>query len=173
MRRAKLLGDFWARHPGKLAGVQIDVEPHQGEQWREGDTAHRRARLRSLTELLCSIRPHLRGLPLGVAVAWWYPAKGEELPEAAPAALFAVVDEIYLMTYGDKQGPRVGGTADRVLARVDRPEFFRSRARLRRAGHLRVSFTGTSAGRTRKDAPPSGFADQLCRDRRLPRRVSV
>lgn len=124
VRRAKLLGDFWARHPGKLAGVQINVEPHQGDQWREGDTAHRRARLRSLTELLCSIRPHLRGLPLGVAVAWWYPAAAEELPEAAPAALFAVVDEIYLMTYGGKQGPRVGGTADRVLARVDRPEVF-------------------------------------------------
>ena len=112
VRRAKLLGAFGARHPGKLAGVQIDVEPHQGEQWREGDTAHRRARLRSLTELLCSIRPHLRGLPLGIAVAWWYPAAAEELPEAAPSALFAVVDEIYLMTYGGKKGPRVGGAAD-------------------------------------------------------------
>ena len=124
VRRTKLLGAFAARHPGKLAGVQIDVEPHEGEQWREGDTAHRRARLRSLHELLCSVRPHLRGLPLGIAAPWWYPSVAEELPEAAPAALFAVVDEIYLMTYGGKKEPRVGGTADRVLARVDRPEVF-------------------------------------------------
>ena len=101
-RRAALLGDFVTRYPGEFAGVQIDVEPHADETWEASRTEERRLLLEGLHELLRQIRPGLAGLPLGVAVPWWYADLAPELPEAAPGALFHVADELYVMLYGDE-----------------------------------------------------------------------
>ena len=130
MRRAARLGQFAARYPGRLAGAQVDVEPYTTETWGCGSTEDRRRLLRKLQQLLGLVRQQLRGLPLGVVVPWWFPAVSRELPEAAPEALFSVADEIYLMVYGDQGGPVVGGAAERVLRRVDAPEFFSGAGRL-------------------------------------------
>lgn len=129
-RRARLLGDFAARHAGQLSGVQIDVEPYAAEQWSCAGAPEHRGLLRDLHGLLRRIRPPLRGLSLGAVVAWWYPAVARELPEAAPEELFRACDEIYLLAYGDEGGPLVGGSAERVLSRVDAPEFFSGRGRV-------------------------------------------
>jgi hypothetical protein len=101
-RRAALLGEFVARYPGELSGVQIDVEPYADTKW-EASPNDRRRLLEGLHELLRQIRPHLRGLPLSAVVPWWYAEAATELPEAAPAALFQVADELYVMLYGDER----------------------------------------------------------------------
>ena len=130
VRRAAQLGRFVARYPGLLAGAHIDVEPYTTEDWKCGDTEERRRLVQELHQLLNLVRQQLGGLPLGAAVPWWFPRISDEVPEAAPEALFDVADEIYLMTYGDKGGPVVGGTAGRVLRRVDAPEFFAGNGRM-------------------------------------------
>ncbi len=124
VRRAVLVGEFAARHPRQLSGAQVDVEPYTVEKWSCCNAEERRRALRDLHQLLGRVRRQLRGLPLGVAAPWWYPAVTRELPEAAPEAFLEVADELYLMAYGDEGGPLVGGEAERVLARVDAPEFF-------------------------------------------------
>ena len=130
VRRAARLGQFVRRHPGRLAGAHIDVEPYTTEAWSCGDVEERRRLVQELHQLLNLVRRQLRGLPLGLAVPWWFPRISDEVPEAAPEALFNVADEIYLMTYGDKGGPVVGGTPGRVLRRVDAPEFFSGTGRI-------------------------------------------
>lgn len=104
-RRAELLGEFAARHPGELAGVQVDVEPHTDAEWQQSDTAGRRKLLEGLEDLLRRVRPHLHGLPLGAAIPWWYAAVVKQFPEASPRALFQTADELYFMLYGDDQAP--------------------------------------------------------------------
>ena len=101
VRRAARLGEFIARHPQELAGVQMNVEPHGNEQWPEADSEERRRLLEGLHELLRRVRPHLGGLPLSIAVPWWYADLAREIPPASPTALFQVADELYLMAYGD------------------------------------------------------------------------
>ena len=101
LRRATLLGDFIARHPRDLAGVQVDVEPYGHAKWKQGSADERRQLLEGLHELLRRVRPQLRGLPLGAAIPWWYAGLARVLSAAAPAELFQVADEIYLMAYGD------------------------------------------------------------------------
>ncbi len=130
MRRVDLLAKVAARNKGLLAGAQIDVEPYVVEKWGCCPTEERRALMRSLHRLLGEARRALRPLPLGVVAPWWYPAVGSEIPEAAPEALYAVADEIYLMAYGDEGGPLVGGDAGRVLDRVDAPAFIAGRGRM-------------------------------------------
>ncbi len=130
VRRAALLGRFVARHPGKLAGAQVDVEPYATEDWSCGNNEERGALMHSLAELLRQVREQLAGLPLSLAAGWWYPALGKEIPEASPAALFDALDEIYLMAYGDPGGPVVGGSAARVLDRIGAPEFFTAPGRV-------------------------------------------
>ena len=130
VRRAARLGQFVKQHPGRLAGAHIDVEPYTTEEWSCGDAEERGRLVQELHQLLDLVRQQLRGLPLGAAVPSWFPRISDEVPEAAPEALFSVADEIYLMTYGDKGGPVVGGTANRVLRRVDAPEFFSGTGRM-------------------------------------------
>lgn len=105
VRRAGLLGEFNAKHPGKLAGAKVDVEPHADTDWEKGTPDERRRMLKGLHVLLRQVRPHLNGLVLGAAIPWWYAAVMEEYPEAAPQALFQVADELYFMLYGDDQNP--------------------------------------------------------------------
>jgi hypothetical protein len=105
VRRAALLGEFAGRYPGSLAGAKVDVEPHADTAWRNSGPAERRGLLQGLHELLRQVRPHLKGLPLGAAIPWWYAAVGEEFPEARPQALFESADELYFMLYGDDQNP--------------------------------------------------------------------
>ena len=127
VRRAALLGNFIARHPRQLAGAQVDVEPYTEAQWMMAGTDERRKLLQNLHELLLQVRPKLRGLPLGVAIPWWYSELAGPLPEAAPEALSRVADELYLMTYGDEGQPIVGNVAARLLAWiVGAPVFSRS-----------------------------------------------
>lgn len=129
-RRAGVVAEFAARNPGLLAGMQIDVEPYAVSQWGCRSVEQRRAAMRDLLRLLGEIRRQLRGLPLALAAAWWYPLVGRELPEASPDQLFQFADEIYLMAYGDEGGPLVGGTLERVLGRLNAPEFFSGRGRV-------------------------------------------
>lgn len=165
VRRAALLGAFATRYRGYLSGVQVDVEPYTIEDWGCCSVEKRRAILRDLHQLLSRVRRNLGGLSLGVVAPWWYPVV-RDLPEAGPEALFLVADEIYLMAYGDEGGPVMGGTAERILARVDAPEFFAGKGRMyialatyefRSADHLqaeletlrrrlasRTSFAGTA-----------------------------
>ena len=129
VRRAALLGDFVRRHPGWISGAQVDVEPHTVKQWSCCTIEDRRALLRGLHLVLSDVRGQLGGLPLGVVAPWWYPV-ARDLPEAHPEAFFRVIDEIYLMAYGDRGGPLIGGSAEAVLERIDRPAFFTGRGRL-------------------------------------------
>lgn len=124
VRRAALLRRFVHDFPGKLAAAQIDVEPYATEDWGCGTNADRRALGRSLGGLLRKVRTQLDGFPLGLDAGWWYAAVGKEIPEVAPVNLFKSVDELYLMVYGDPGGPVVGGSADRILERLDAPMFF-------------------------------------------------
>lgn len=135
VRRAALLGDFSSRYPGLLAGVQVNIEPYVTTGWNKASRAERRRILASLASLLGELREPLLGLPLGLAVGWWYQAVAAELPEAAPSAWLRVADEVYVMAYGDKGGPLVGGSAERVLARVDPDSFFSGAGRV----HLAVA----------------------------------
>jgi carboxypeptidase family protein len=128
-RRALLVSGFAARHPGVLSGVQLDVEPYTDPQWACCTVEQRHTLMRDLQELLRLVRRQLHGVPLSVTAPWWYPLE-KDLPEAQPESLFRVADEIYLMVYGDEGGPLVGGAADRVLSRVDAPEFFAGRGRV-------------------------------------------
>ena len=126
-RRAALLGEFMKRHPKLLSGAQVDVEPYGDENWAERSAGERRRLLQDLHELLRRIRPHLRGLPLGAAIPWWYSELAGQFPEAAPEALSRVVDELYLMAYGDEEQPIVGNVAARLLTWiVGAPIFSRS-----------------------------------------------
>jgi hypothetical protein len=129
VQRARLAIAFAARHPGVLSGVQLDVEPYTDPKWGCCTVEQQRAMMRDLQELLSQVRRQLNGLPLSVTAPWWY-AVAKEIPEAQPESLFQVADEIYLMAYGDEGGPLVGGTAERVLSRVDAPEFFTGRGRI-------------------------------------------
>ena len=119
VRRAALLGDFVARHPGELAGAQVDVEPHGHGTWPNGSAAVRRRLLEGLYDVLRQVRPRLAGLPLGVVVPWWYADMARELPGAAPEALFQAADELYLMTYGDGNPTPGENHAASLLARLD------------------------------------------------------
>jgi hypothetical protein len=122
--RARLLGSFAASHPGLLAAAQVDIEPYTTGRWSCCGLEGRRALLRDTLDLLGMVREELSGLPLGVLLPWWFPGTSDHIPQAAPRAFFGVVDELYLMAYGEEGGPAVGGTAKRVLDRVDVPEVF-------------------------------------------------
>jgi hypothetical protein len=136
VRRAALLGDFAARHPGLLAGVQVNIEPYVSKDWTRAGPAQRRRILARLAALLADLRAPLKGLPLGLTVSWWYPAVTAEIPEAAPEAWLRVADEVYVMAYGDAGGPLVGGSARRVLERVHESLFAgRGRVHLAVAAH--------------------------------------
>lgn len=124
VRRAALLRRFVHEYPGKLAAAQMDVEPYATEEWGCGTNSNRRALARSMVGLLRKVRTQLDGFPLGLDAGWWYAAVGKEIPEVAPANLFKSVDELYLMVYGDPGGPVVGGSAERILERLDAPMFF-------------------------------------------------
>ena len=121
-RRAALLASYVDRHPGLLLGAQVDLEPHTTDRWTKIDD--RRAVMHDLHDLLGQVRQRLNGLPLGVAIPWWYPTMADEIPQGSLESLSGVTDDIYLMVYGGADGPVVGGTADRVLAHVDAPLFF-------------------------------------------------
>ena len=124
VRRAAILRRFVHQYPGKFTAAQMDLEPYATEDWGCGTVADRRALARSLGGLLRKIRIQLNGLPLGLDTGWWYAAVGKEIPEVAPESLYRSVDELYLMVYGDPGGPLVGGSADRILERLDAPLFF-------------------------------------------------
>jgi len=124
VRRAAALRRFVHDFPGKLAAAQMDIEPYATEDWGCGNTAGQRALARAMLGLLRKIRTQLDGFPLGLDSGWWYAAVGHDIPELAPAVLFRVVDEMYLMVYGDPGGPVVGGSAERILERLDKPMFF-------------------------------------------------
>ena len=129
VQRARLVIAFASEHPGVLSGVQLDVEPYTDPKWACCPVEQRRGMMRDLLDLLSQVRRQLNGLPLSITAPWWY-AELKDIPEALPESLFQVADEIYLMVYGDEGGPLVGGSAERVLSRVDAPEFFTGRGRL-------------------------------------------
>src|SRR5262249_36108810 len=130
VRRAAKLNDFVVRHPGSFTGAQVDIEPYVTEDWSCGaDEDHRRI-FRNFINVLGKVRERMPAVPLGVAVGWWTPIVADRLPEASPANLFKVADELYLMVYGDEGGPVVGGTAGRILSRINTPDFFSAPGRV-------------------------------------------
>ena len=138
LRRIDKLAAFARRNRGLLAGAQVDIEPYTSEQWGCCTIEDRRALMREMHKVLGEARLRLRPLPLGVVAPWWY-AAARDLPEAAPAKLLEVADEIVLMAYGDEGGPLVGGTAARILERVDQPNIFPEKGRLRGRLHIALA----------------------------------
>jgi hypothetical protein len=107
-----------------FAGLHFDIEPHTEEAWACGDRRDRREitlRLQALFGRVAAATAEVpgTGLRLTGALPWWLGPLSAEVPEAAPAAWLAHLDEIVLMAYGDPGGPVVGGSAASVLSRLD------------------------------------------------------
>ena len=112
-----------AGRPGFI-GLHFDIEPHTQEDWVCGDATIRRdmiRRLRGVFGRIAGARDEAGAprLMLSAALPWWLGSLSAEMPEAAPSALLAHLDEVVLMVYGNPGGPLVGESAAAVLRRVD------------------------------------------------------
>ncbi len=110
-----------------FAGVHVDVEPQTLEDWECGGIPERRVliqKLQALFSRLASAIPTAgKGgsgrLQLSAALPWWIVSPSADIPEASPRRLFESLDEIVLMAYGDPGGPRIGGSAQALLPRLE------------------------------------------------------
>jgi hypothetical protein len=116
--------------PG-FAGFHFDIEPHSEEAWACASAAARAATLRRLQAVFRRARAiaheHTPRPPtLSAALPWWLGPLSIEVPDAAPAAWLADLDEVVLMVYGDPGGPLVGESVPAVLRRVDDARLWRT-----------------------------------------------
>lgn len=109
-----------------FAGVHVDVEPFSLEEWECGGVPERRGLIQQLQALLGRIAsglPPPRGsrespLQVSAALPWWIGTIAADIPEASLRRFFESLDEVILMAYGDPGGPRIGGSAQTLLARL-------------------------------------------------------
>jgi hypothetical protein len=127
-RTARVLAfDAARRAEGRrgFAGLHFDAEPQTEPAWICAEGPERGAMVRGLQALYARIarlaaRPPAEGrLRLSAALPWWLGPLSVEVPQAAPRAWLADLDEVVLMVYGDPGGALVGETAAAVLRRVD------------------------------------------------------
>jgi hypothetical protein len=114
-----------------FAGLHFDIEPHSEEVWACATAAERAATLGQLHEVFRRARAALqeRGPAptpqLTAALPWWLGHLSAEVPNAAPAAWLAELDEVVLMVYGDPGGPLVGESVGAVVRRLDDARLWR------------------------------------------------
>jgi hypothetical protein len=109
--------------PG-FAGLHFDIEPQSEETWPCAPTRERAETLRKLQDVFRQARAAAQAgsaasLSLSAALPWSLGPLSAEVPNAAPAAWLADLDEVVLMVYGDPGGPLVGESGAAVLRRID------------------------------------------------------
>ena len=114
--------------PG-FAGLHFDIEPQSEEAWACASAGARAETLRQLQEVFRRARVATQAgaaapLPLSAALPWTLGPLSAEVPNAAPAAWLADLDEVVLMVYGDPGGPLVGESGTAVLRRIDDPRLW-------------------------------------------------
>ncbi len=116
-----------------FAGVHMDVEPQTLEDWECGGIPERRVLMQKLQALFSRLAAAIPApgkdrsgrLQLSAALPWWIGSPSGDLPEASPRRFFESLDEIVLMAYGDPGGPRIGGSAQALLNRVEDARLWR------------------------------------------------
>jgi hypothetical protein len=120
-----------------FAGIHVDVQPQTLEQWECGGVPERRALMQKLLTLFRRLTSAIpvpgptagKGgssrLQLSAAFPWWIGSSLADIPEASPRRLFESLDEIVLTAYGDPGGPRIGGSAQGLLSRLEDPRLWR------------------------------------------------
>jgi hypothetical protein len=132
-RLARVLALNRMRPDRAFAGVHVDVEPQILEDWECGGVPERRVlveKLQGLLARLASAIPPVRKdrtgrLLLSAALPWWIGALSADMPEVSPRRFFESLDEIVLMAYGDPGGPRIGGSAQALLRRLEDAHLWR------------------------------------------------
>jgi hypothetical protein len=120
-----------ARGQAGFAGLHFDIEPHSEEVWACATAPERAATLSQLHEVFRRARAAVQqGAPapapqLTAALPWWLGHLSVEVPNAAPAAWLAELDEVVLMVYGDPGGPLVGESVPAVVRRIDDTRLWR------------------------------------------------
>ena len=110
-----------------FAGVHVDVQPQTLEDWECGGIPERRALVQKLQVLFrrlasAILMPGKDGsgrLQLSAALPWWIGSPAADIPEASPRRFFESLDEIVLTAYGEPGGPRIGGSAQMLLSRLE------------------------------------------------------
>jgi hypothetical protein len=64
-------------------------------------------------------------LLLTAALPWWIGSPSADIPESSPRRFFESLDEIVLMAYGDPGGPRIGGSPQALLRRLEGARLWR------------------------------------------------
>jgi|GEM_PF-1075388 len=132
-RLARVLALNRMRPDQAFAGVHVDVEPQTLEGWECGGIPERRILVQKLQDLLGRLasavppagKERSGRLPLSAALPWWIGALSTDIPEASPRRFFESLDEIVLMAYGDPGGPRVGGSVQALLRRLEDARLWR------------------------------------------------
>jgi hypothetical protein len=132
-RLARVLALNGTRPDQAFAGVHVDVEPQTLEGWECGGIPERRVLVQKLQGLLARLasavppagKDRSGRLSLSAALPWWIGALSAEIPEASPRRFFESLDEIVLMAYGDPGGPRVGGSVQALLRRLEDARLWR------------------------------------------------
>jgi hypothetical protein len=110
--------------PG-FAGLHFDIEPQSEETWACASATDRAQTLRKLQDIFHQARAATQAgspappLTLSAALPWGLGPLSAEVPNAAPAAWLADLDEVVLMVYGDPGGPLTGESGAAVLRRID------------------------------------------------------
>jgi len=108
-----------------FAGLHFDIEPQSEEAWVCASDDERAETLRKLQEVFHRARVATQAvaatstLTLSAALPWALGPLSTAVPNAAPAAWLAELDEVVLMVYGDPGGPLVGESGPAVLRRID------------------------------------------------------
>jgi hypothetical protein len=110
-----------------FAGVHVEVEPQTLEEWECGGIPERRVLIQKLQALFSRLAsaiptPGKGGsgrLQLSAALPWWIGSPSSDIPEASPRRFLDSLDEIVLMGFGDPGGPRIGGSAQALLPRLE------------------------------------------------------
>ena len=120
-----------------FAGVHVDVEPQTLEDWECGGIPERRLLMQKLQALFSRLASAIPvpgpvaakdgggRLQLTAALPWWIGSPSADIPEASPRRFFDSLDEIVLMAYGDPGGPRIGGSAQALLRRLEDARLWR------------------------------------------------
>lgn len=116
--------------PG-FAGLHFDIEPQSEEAWACASPSERVQTLRTVQDVFHRARAVTQAgspapmLTLSAALPWGLGALSADVPNAAPAAWLAELDEVVLMVYGDPGGPLVGESGTAVLRRIDDARLWR------------------------------------------------
>jgi hypothetical protein len=111
----------------------VDVQPQTLEDWECGGIPERRTLMQKLQALYGRLAsaiqvPGKNGggrLQLSAALPWWIGSPSADIPEASPRRFFESLDEVVLMAYGEPGGPRVGGSAQALLAQLEGARLWR------------------------------------------------